>query len=139
MIQYIIRFWQVKKDSNNFKKSSSAELNMNILFLACSMVMYCFIIFHLFHVWSYTTHNLTYIQTRQWKYIQTFKKIPARRMSVCFTNYSYNFLCNWKILLLSGSPPHRVRPYLKWTWKHAKYMVLKTYGLITFFKELIIQ
>jgi hypothetical protein len=46
--------------------------------------------------------------------------------------------CNRKIFILSGSPPHRVKPYLKWTWKHAKYMVLKTYGIITFFKELII-
>ena len=49
------------------------------------------------------------------------------------------FFCNWKILILSGSPPHRVKLYLKWAWKHAKYIVFKTYGLITFFKELIIQ
>ena len=48
------------------------------------------------------------------------------------------FFCNRKILILSGSPPYRVKPYLKWTWKHAKYIVLKTYGLVTLFKELII-
>jgi hypothetical protein len=47
------------------------------------------------------------------------------------------FICNQKIFILAGSPPHRVKPYLKWTWKHAKYMVLKTCGLITFFKDLI--
>jgi hypothetical protein len=49
------------------------------------------------------------------------------------------FFCNRNIFILSGSPTHRVKPYLKWTWKHAKYMVLKTYELITFFKEQIIQ
>ena len=37
---------------------------MKIWFLACTMVMYFFIIFRLFHVWFYTTHNLTCIQTR---------------------------------------------------------------------------
>ena len=28
-----------------------------------------------------------------------------------------SFFCNLKFLILSGSPPHRVKPYLKWTWK----------------------
>ena len=36
------------------------------------------------------------------------------------------FFCNRKILLLSGSPPHKVNPCLKWAWKHAKYMYRHT-------------
>ena len=54
--------------------SKTVELNMKIWFFTYTMVMYFFIIFHIFCVWFYTTRNLTYIQTRQWKYIQIFKK-----------------------------------------------------------------
>jgi hypothetical protein len=40
------------------------------------------------------------------------------------------FPCNLKILLLSGSLHHKVKPYFRWTWKCAKYMFLKIYWLV---------
>jgi len=57
--------------TTGFKKSSSAELSMKIWFLACTMAMYFFIIFHYFHVWLYTTHNLSYIQTSKGSIFRT--------------------------------------------------------------------
>jgi hypothetical protein len=44
------------------------------------------------------------------------------------------FFCNRKILVLSGSPPHSVKPYLKLAWKHAKYTVLNTFSPAPFSK-----
>jgi len=47
------------------------------------------------------------------------------------------FFCNLKISTLWGSPPHRVIPYLRWGWKHAKYSDLVTYGFVNFCKKFI--
>ena len=97
-------------------------------------------LYFIFSMFDFTQHTTSLIY-RQGNG-STFRSLKRFLQETCWPTLPIilmTFFCNQKILTLSGSPPHRVRPYLRWTWKHAKYMVLRTYGLITFFKELIIQ
>ena len=122
-----------------FEKSSSAELNMKIWFLACTMVMYSSLYF-MFSIFDFTHHTTSLIY-RQGNG-STFRSLRRFVQQACWSALPIiliTLFCNWKILLLSVSPPHRVRPYLKWPWKHAEFMAFMMYGLITFFKELIIK
>ena len=44
-----------------------------------------------------------------------------------------------RFCLLSGTPRHRLTPYLRWAWKHAKYIVLRTCALVILVSEFIIS
>ena len=96
-------------------------------------------LYFIFSMFDFTQHTTSLIY-RQGKG-STFRSLKRFLQEACQPTLPIILItsfCNRKILKLSVSPLHRVRPYLKWTWKHVIYMVLRTYGLITFFKELII-
>jgi hypothetical protein len=108
----------------------------NFCFLQWSCICPLYFIFSMFVFTQHTT-SLIYRQGKGsiFRFLNKFlqeARWPAPPIIL------KTFFYKRKILILSGSPPHRVKPYLKWTWKQAKHMVLKTHRLVTCFKELII-
>ena len=89
---------------------------------SCTSSLY--FIFSMFH---FTQHTTSFIY-RQGKgsIFRSLKRFLQESCRPALPIMLKTFFCNQKIL------------YLKWTWKHVKYMILKTYGLLTVFKELII-
>ena len=83
-----------------------------------------FSLYFIFSVFDFTQH-ITLYADKQRKYIQIFKKISGIRCWLTLPIILKTFFCNQKIIILSGSPPHRVKPYLKWTWKNANTWFLR--------------
>ena len=124
---FALLFWKIVVLQNSLWRSDFWHVQWS-----CTSSLY-----FIFSMFDFTQHTIS-LMYRQGEG-SIFRSLKRFLQEACWPTLPFiliAFFCDWKILILSGSLPYRVTPYLKWTWKHAKYMVLKSYVLITMYMHL---